>query len=180
MVKVYAAEMLSILLQNEENQKIVGEKKGVDILLKQLAYFKKRNPKGPFHWAFEGLTFRLGQEEIELMENLFNSLCLVVQYVPNRKKFLEDEGLHLMNLMIRCSDFYPIFFTKYFREKKMSRNSALKVINHVVSGYEGRDNSVKYIEILGLKTLFPLFMKTPKRNKKTGHTENVGFLKPER
>ncbi|CAG5110882.1 Oidioi.mRNA.OKI2018_I69.chr2.g5234.t1.cds [Oikopleura dioica] len=144
MVKVYAAEMLSILLQNEENQKIVGEKKGVDILLKQLAYFKKRNPKG--------------QEEIELMENLFNSLCLVVQYVPNRKKFLEDEGLHLMNLMIR--------------EKKMSRNSALKVINHVVSGYEGRDNSIKYIEILGLKTLFPLFMKTPKRNKKTGHTEN--------
>jgi len=55
----------------------------------------------------------------------------------------------------------------------MSRNSALKVINHVVSGYEGGDNSVKYVEILGLKTLFPLFMKTPKRNKKTGHTENV-------
>ena len=51
MVKVYAAEMLSILLQNEENQKIVGEKKGVDILLKQLAYFKKRNPKGPFFYS---------------------------------------------------------------------------------------------------------------------------------
>jgi len=144
MVKVYAAEMLSVLLGNEDNQKIIGEKKGVDILLKQLAYFKKRNPKG--------------QEEIELMENLFDALCFVVQYPPNRKKFLEDEGLHLMNLMIR--------------EKKMSRNSALKVINHVVSGYEGRDNSVKYVEILGLKTLFPLFMKTPKRNKKTGHTEN--------
>jgi len=145
MVKVYAAEILSVLLQgNEENQKIIGEKKGVDILLKQLAYFKKRNPKG--------------QEEIELMENLFDALCFVVQYPPNRKKFLEDEGLHLMNLMIR--------------EKKMSRNSALKVINHVVSGREGRDNSVKYVEILGLKTLFPLFMKTPKRNKKTGHTEN--------
>jgi hypothetical protein len=49
MVKVYAAEMLSVLLQgNEENQKIIGEKKGVDILLKQLAYFKKRNPKGEF------------------------------------------------------------------------------------------------------------------------------------
>ena len=49
MVKVYAAEMLSVLLQgNEENQKIIGEKKGVDILLKQLAYFKKRNPKGKF------------------------------------------------------------------------------------------------------------------------------------
>jgi hypothetical protein len=43
----------------------------------------------------------LGQEEIELMENLFDALCFVVQYPPNRKKFLEDEGLHLMNLMIR-------------------------------------------------------------------------------
>ena len=62
----------------------------------------------------------------------------------------------------------------------MSRNSALKVINHVVSGREGRDNSVKYVEILGLKTLFPLFMKTPKRNKKTGHTENVSNEKDAR
>ena len=35
------------------------------------------------------------------MENLFDALCFVVQYPPNRKKFLEDEGLHLMNLMIR-------------------------------------------------------------------------------
>ena len=102
MVKVYAAEILSVLLQgNEENQKIIGEKKGVDILLKQLAYFKKRNPKGKFFILSGILTFSSGQEEIELMENLFDALCFVVQYPPNRKKFLEDEGLHLMNLMIR-------------------------------------------------------------------------------
>ena len=55
----------------------------------------------------------------------------------------------------------------------MSRNSALKVIDHALSGKEGIENCEKFVEILGLRTLFPLFMKTPKRNKKSGHTENV-------
>ena len=57
----------------------------------------------------------------------------------------------------------------------MSRNSALKVIDHALSGKEGIENCEKFIEILGLRTLFPLFMKTPKRNKKSGHTENVSI-----
>ena len=62
---------------------------------------------------------------------------------------------------------------KPIKERKMSRNSALKVIDHALSGKEGIENCEKFVEILGLRTLFPLFMKTPKRNKKSGHTENV-------
>ena len=62
---------------------------------------------------------------------------------------------------------------KRMKERKMSRNSALKVIDHALSGKEGIENCEKFVEILGLRTLFPLFMKTPKRNKKSGHTENV-------
>lgn len=58
----------------------------------------------------------------------------------------------------------------------MSRNSALKVINHAVSGREGKENCEKFVEIFGLRTIFPVFMKPPKRNKKTGHTENVNYL----
>jgi beta-catenin-like protein 1 len=81
-----------------------------------------------------------------------------LQYIKNLKKFLDGEGLHLMNLMLK--------------EKKMSRNSALKVINHAVSGKEGKENCEKFVEILGLRSIFPLFMRPPKRNKKTGHTEN--------
>ena len=57
----------------------------------------------------------------------------------------------------------------------MSRNSALKVINHALSGKEGIENCEKFVEILGLRTIFPLFMKTPKRNKKSGHTEHVSI-----
>ena len=33
---------------------------------------------------------------------------------------------------------------------------------------KGTDNCVKFVDILGLRTLFPLFMKTPARNKRAG------------
>ena len=51
----------------------------------------------------------------------------------------------------------------------MSQNSALKVIDHALSGKEGIENFEKFVVILGLRRLFPLFMKPPKRNKKYGH-----------
>ncbi|PIK43406.1 putative beta-catenin-like protein 1 [Apostichopus japonicus] len=53
-----------------------------------------------------------------------------------------------------------------FREKKQSRFSALKVMNHAVTGPNAVDNCMKFIEILGLRNIFPLFMKTPKKQKK--------------
>lgn len=86
------------------------------------------------------------------MENLFNSLCSALMASENRDKFLKGEGLQLMNLMLR--------------EKKLSRNGSLKVLDHAMSGPDGRDNCNKFVDILGLRTIFPLFMKTPKRNKK--------------
>ena len=91
-------------------------------------------------------------EEQEFMENLFNCLCSALMTKENRDKFLRGEGLQLMNLMLR--------------EKKMSRNGSLKVLDHAMSGPDGKDNCNKFVDILGLRTIFPLFMKTPKRNKK--------------
>lgn len=35
-----------------------------------------------------------------------------------------------------------------------------------MSGQFGAENCNKFIDILGLRTIFPLFMKTPKKNKK--------------
>ena len=49
-------------------------------------------------------------EEIEFMENLFNSLCSCLMFAPNRDRFLRGEGLQLMNLMLRFafhSNDYP-------------------------------------------------------------------------
>ncbi|KAK4018024.1 hypothetical protein OUZ56_000094 [Daphnia magna] len=139
--KLYCSEILSILLQGTpENRQLLGEIDGIDILLQQLAIFKRQDPK-------------TGEEQ-EMMENLFDCVCSSLIHVPNRDKFLKGEGLQLMNLMLR--------------EKKMSRNGALKVLNHALSGESGRDNCTKFVDILGLRTIFPLFMKTPHKLKRKG------------
>uniref|UniRef100_A0A673MQ76 Beta-catenin-like protein 1 n=1 Tax=Sinocyclocheilus rhinocerous TaxID=307959 RepID=A0A673MQ76_9TELE len=75
-----------------------------------------------------------------------------------------------------CNDIFIIICL--FREKKMSRVSALKVLDYGMIGPEGSDNCHKFVDILGLRTIFPLFMKTPKKMKKVGisdkeHEEHV-------
>jgi len=42
-------------------------------------------------------------EEIEFMENLFNSLCSALMLPANRDRFLRGEGIQLMNLMLRLT-----------------------------------------------------------------------------
>ncbi|KAH9634128.1 hypothetical protein HF086_001330 [Spodoptera exigua] len=41
----------------------------------------------------------------------------------------------------------------------------LAVLDYALAGPEGRDNCNKFVDILGLRTVFPLFMKTPKRKR---------------
>ncbi|KAH8351160.1 hypothetical protein KR084_008505, partial [Drosophila pseudotakahashii] len=136
--KLYCSEILSILIQTEnDNRLMLGSLDGVDVLLQQLAVYKRHDPAS--------------NEEQEYMQNLFNCLCSALMARENRDRFLSGEGLQLMNLMLR--------------EKKMSRNGSLKVLDHAMAGQDGRDNCNKFVEILGLRTIFPLFMKTPKRNK---------------
>lgn len=142
--KLYAVEILAIILQgNETNQRLLGEKDGIDNLLQALAYYKRRDPQT--------------LDEIEMMENLFDCLCSALMFTPNRDRFLKGEGLQLMILMLK--------------EKKMSRRSALKVLNHAMCNAEGTDNCTKFIEVYGLRSLFPAFMKPPKVTKKAGASE---------
>ena len=137
--KLYAAELLSILVQNEdENRKLLGELGGIDILLQQIAYYKKHDPKSA--------------EEFEFMENVFDILCSCLMLPANRGKFLEGEGLQLMRLIIR--------------EQKSARNSALKVLSYAMNNAEGKANCQAFVEILGLAVLFPLFMKPEKTKDK--------------
>jgi beta-catenin-like protein 1 len=64
------------------------------------------------------------------------------------------------------------------REKKLSRNGSLKVLDHAMSGPDGKENCNKFVDILGLRTIFPLFMKTPKKNRRRILTteEHEGML----
>lgn len=137
--KLYAAEVLAILLQGHEaNQRLLGERDGIDMLLQSVAYYKRRDPTGV--------------DEIEMMENLFDCLCSALTFAPNRDRFLQGEGLQLMILMLK--------------EKKLSRHSALKVLNHAMCNAEGAGNCAKFVEVYGLRSLFPAFMRTPKHASK--------------
>lgn len=93
--------------------------------------YKKHDPQSP--------------DEYEHMENLFNCLCSAFLYLPNRQVFLEGEGLQLMNLMLR--------------EKKQSRNGALKVLSHVTAIPDGGANCNKFVEILGTNLFEKLIQK---------------------
>lgn len=130
-----------MLQTQEENRQLICDLNGVDNLLQALAAYKGHNPST--------------QEELEYMENLFNCLCSCLLFSANKNLFLKGEGLQLMILMLR--------------EKKMSRTSALKVLAYSMTGEDGNDNCNKFVEILGLRSVFPLFMKPTKRNKKSGH-----------
>ena len=138
--KLYSSEILAILLQNNPtNQRLLGEAEGIDILLQSLAYYKKRDPHT--------------NEEVELMENLFDCLCSSLMFTPNRGRFLKGEGLQLMRLMLQS--------------KKVARRGSLKVLNHAMCNAEGKDNCLKFVEIFGLGSLFPAFMRTPKPSRGT-------------
>jgi hypothetical protein len=50
-----------------------------------------------------GLTLFCDQEG-ELMENLFNCLCSLLLEKENRDRFLQGEGIQLMNLMLRLEN----------------------------------------------------------------------------
>lgn len=50
-----------------------------------------------------------------------------------------------------------------------------------MSGPHGKDNCNKFVDILGLRTIFPLFMKTPRKNRKKvlsteEHEEHVSSI----
>ncbi|VDM08731.1 unnamed protein product [Wuchereria bancrofti] len=148
--KMFASELLSLLLQSTElaRKRLTEKVDGFDLLLRALATYKRHDPGSA--------------DEREHMENLFNAVCAALMYAPNRQKFLDGEGLQLMNLMLR--------------ERKQSRESALKVLDYATNGVEGKSNCAKFIDILGellfsgLRTIFPLFMRTPSKQKRKDST----------
>ncbi|VDM98064.1 unnamed protein product [Thelazia callipaeda] len=142
--KMFASELLASLLQSTElaRRRLTEKIDGFDLLLRALATYKRHDPAS--------------MDEREHMENLFDAVCAALMYGPNRQKFLDGEGLQLMNLMLR--------------ERKQSRESALKVLDYATNGAEGKSNCIKFIEILGLRTIFPLFMRTPSKKKRKDST----------
>jgi beta-catenin-like protein 1 len=83
-------------------------------------------------------------EEEEFMESSFSSLCALVTPAKGKAVFLEDEGVELM-----------IFIMK---EKRLARSGAVKVLDYAMRTDAGTANCERFVEMLGLKTFFSLFM----------------------
>ncbi|KAI8622813.1 Catenin-beta-like protein [Chytriomyces sp. MP71] len=127
----YASELLSILLQSSrENRLKLASLGGVTALLKAVSAYRKKDPRE--------------SDEVEVMENLFDALCSALAEPEVKKVFVAEEGVELMIIILR--------------ERKMSRMRALKVLTHAITGEGGDVCSNQFVEALGLKTLFPIFM----------------------
>ncbi|KDR83699.1 hypothetical protein GALMADRAFT_56115 [Galerina marginata CBS 339.88] len=149
----YAAELLSIFLQDKiENKLQFGRNNGVEVLLKVLSQYRRRDP--------------VDAEETEFMENLFDSLCSALSESPIKMLFLEAEGTDLMVLMMK--------------EKMQARSRSMKVLDYAMSGPTGPDVCESFVNSLGLKTLFTAFMgNTSKRQRNlvdVPATEDVGHM----
>ncbi|WFD01420.1 hypothetical protein MOBT1_000083 [Malassezia obtusa] len=143
----YAGELLAILLQDsEENREVLGKQGGIDALLKTLAPYRKRDP--------------VDEEETEFMENGFDALCSALLLDANKPRFLHDEGVELMVLILR--------------EKRASRLRALKVLDHALSGVHGAPQCERFVESLGLKSLFAVFMLPLEQGKKNRAHHTIG------
>lgn len=131
--KQYSAEMLAILLQSSsKNRHRFINLEGVDTLLQLVSAYRKRDPEKD-------------SDEEEYAENLFDSLTCVVDEDEGKEKFLEAEGIELMQIMLR--------------EGKLSKPRALRILNHALGGKGGMQACERLIEAAGLRTVFGMFMK---------------------
>ncbi len=105
--KQYASEILSILLQDSQANRLALVKLGgVDNLLESVARYKKKDPTD--------------EDEMEMVENLFASLCSITVEPAARQAFVNGQGFELMMIMLG--------------EKKLSRFRALKVVDYCLTG----------------------------------------------
>lgn len=131
--KQYSAEILAILLQSSsKNRNRFASLDGVDILLQLLSAYRKRDPEKD-------------SDEEEYVENLFDCLTCVVDEEDGKAKFLEAEGVELAQIMLR--------------EGKLSKQRALRTLDHALSGRTGAAACDRLVEAAGLRTVFGMFMK---------------------
>ncbi|KAJ3778827.1 Catenin-beta-like protein [Lentinula raphanica] len=127
----YAAELLSILLQdNQTNRLELGRKNGIEVLLKVVSQYRRRNP--------------VDADELEFMENVFDSLCSAMNEPTNKALFVEAEGPDLMVLLMK--------------EKMDSRSRSIKTLDYAMSGPAGTATCQAFVDASGLKTLFSALM----------------------
>ncbi|RHY12401.1 hypothetical protein DYB25_008341 [Aphanomyces astaci] len=146
--RLYCSEILSIVLQSADDATCMalvaapGTEDRLDLMLQVLAAYRKKDPASV--------------EEEELVENVFNALCSALRVPAVQDRFRSLEGFELM---LRC-----------VKENKFCTTSALRVIDHALMNHTR--NCERFIQIGGLKQLFPAFMGKLKRKKREEGTQN--------
>ena len=151
--RLYASEILTILLQgSDENKRVLSGPgcNGVEAVLQAIARFRKVDPaKG---------------EEEEFLENLFDALCAFAMAPEAKRALLDGEALALMILMMK--------------KRKAARAPAMKVVSFAVA--DSVRMCEHLVDARGLGPLFGLFMgkgldysKQKKRERAKVLTEHV-------
>eukprot|EP00923_Selenidium_pygospionis_P031699 GHVN01056090.1.p1 GENE.GHVN01056090.1~~GHVN01056090.1.p1 ORF type:complete len:383 (+),score=74.49 GHVN01056090.1:1693-2841(+) len=138
--RVYASEILNILLQTSESARVnIGRRAdqggvdGIDKLLRTISTHRKRDPDSA--------------EEEEMMWNLFDCLAFLMLVPENRVTFGSAQGVELMIRMLR--------------ERKRAYRAALRLTSFALQSCPS--NCLLFVEKLGLKSLFGVFMQRVRR-----------------
>ena len=118
-------------------------------------------------------------EEYEMLENLFDVLVSILMFEPNRERFIEEEGLDLMIILLRERRFSQhgalkvSYVTRTLYSDLLTSGSCDQVLNHMINRPNSSATCAAFVERLGLKSLFPAFMKTPGSGKSKKHFSEV-------
>jgi len=141
-IKLSISELLSVLLlSSNENKLHFNECNGMDVLLRQVAYYRRIAPQTG--------------DEHEFLEQTINCLCTAVfDCDANRESFFKEEGVDLVELILREK--------RDAIKKSNLKLSTLKLFNHVLTTDKNEDKLVtqcceRFVEVLGLRVIFPLF-----------------------
>ncbi|EIE25166.1 DUF1716-domain-containing protein [Coccomyxa subellipsoidea C-169] len=138
-------EVLGVLLQSsQENAQRLADLNGIDVLLQAIVPYKNRPATS--------------DDETEYVENLFNALCSTLMTPKNRQLFVEAEGVELMVLILK--------------QKKSVRAGALKALDFACTRCPAACE--RFVDVLGLKTLFSIFMGKSKIKRRKGEEGHEG------
>jgi len=134
--RLYASEILGILLQNAEPcREAMIKHDGTDKILRGIAVYRKRDP--------------VDAEESEFVQNMFDCLCSLMLLKHHQVAFGKVQGLELMIRMMR--------------ERKFATNLALRLTDHAMRHCP--ENCQIFVDKLGLPVLFTVFMRKGPKEK---------------
>jgi len=141
--KIYASEIMGIFLQVSEEARLGVAKLdgGIEKLLRSIAVYRKKDPED--------------SEEVEYVQNVFNCLCSLMLVPDLQSQMGKSQGLELMIRMMK--------------ERNFSSPLALRLSDHATMGH--RRNCENFVEKLGLKSLFAMFMKKKIKKKEEPEVE---------